>query len=87
MRQIDAGLGEAGTSGAYVKLADASQLDAIRSAPLCTIVNHTLRLRVAFSWETTGCKCVKSLAPQVGLEPTTLRLTALETVELKRAME
>jgi hypothetical protein len=36
--------------------------------------------------QTVACKCLKGLAPQVGLEPTTLRLTAeCSTIELLRS--
>src|SRR5271170_5659957 len=45
----------------------------------------TLRPRAALSEKPAACKCLKTLAPQVGLEPTTLRLTAeCSTIELLR---
>ena len=47
---------------------------------------HSRLQKCSIFGKVEGCKSLKSLAPQVGLEPTTLRLTAeCSTIELLRS--
>src|SRR5437763_829041 len=62
-------------AGGFLEEAAASGEKLLRNAPQCSPIGGR-----------GGCKCLKRMAPQVGLEPTTLRLTAgCSAIELLRS--
>ena len=55
----------------------------LRGGQKAPVINGSKRFQV---WFLGACKCLKRMAPQVGLEPTTLRLTAgCSAIELLRS--